>query len=541
MMSLFKLADDKQSILLTALPGDDDFPVSFQQLKSGFEHSDYAECWFDEESAKKLYAAKLPAPAKIVIGRRCSASLEIKIDETLMVAEAWLTTAQGGDLLSMDEAKRLLVQAGIKRGVSIQRLEEFLSKQFIAKAGSTHHCVIAQGRRPKEGQDARFEKLCLTARDRILTPQVRDDGKADMRDLGAMITAKPGDPLMRRTPATKGDEGFNVCGDVILPIPGADLQLNIADGSAISPDDPNLLIATKVGLPILVDRGVRVDDVVILDQVSAGTGHVNFEGSVIITGDVGPGMKVEAQGDITVQGFVESATLTAKGDITIVNGAIGQLKDDGLTTRIRCGGGFYAGYAQYCAIDSINSVIIENQSLHNELNSAADIQIGRGKKPMGKLIGGKAIAKLGLVAGEIGVPAGSKAEIVLAAAWQELDSKRIELDKQYQQIKLQRVDLDAAERNIQMLKDEEKKRAYLQKLAATYQHALEQEMELEEQLVKVQSALEGLVKDAQLKVNKILHPGIELTIANVNFRSNRPYNACRLTLGERKIEIDFPT
>ena len=240
-----------------------------------------------------------------------------------MVAEATITTAKGGSLLTMEDAQEALSQAGVKKGISPRALDSFLGQQFEKASGVAYSAIVAHGRNPKEGSDAKFVRLCSTAQDRVLSPQATAGGKVDMKDLGAIITVKPGTPLMQRIAATQGEDGYTVFGDIIPASPGKELELQPFEGTKIDPTNPNLLIADCKGVPVALPRGMRVDDVLCFDNVDVSTGHIDFDGSVIISGDIKDGMRVKAKGDITVLGFVESGIVQSESAVTIVLGAIG--------------------------------------------------------------------------------------------------------------------------------------------------------------------------------------------------------------------------
>src|SRR5690606_11993322 len=104
---------------------------------------------------------------------------------------------------------------------------------------------------------------------------------------------------------------------------GEDRDLKAGKGTEINPDNPNQLIATQKGMPSFIDNTAEVDEILTMQNVYVSTGHVDYEGSVIITGSVGEGMRVKATGDITVAGYVDSAQLSAGGNITIAKGCIG--------------------------------------------------------------------------------------------------------------------------------------------------------------------------------------------------------------------------
>ena len=69
-------------------------------------------------------------------------------------------------------------------------------------------------------------------------------------------------------------------------------------------------------MPVEIANGMRVDDIFTIADVNVKSGHVDFEGSVIVTHNVEPGMRINAKGDITVMGTVESGNLSAAGNIT---------------------------------------------------------------------------------------------------------------------------------------------------------------------------------------------------------------------------------
>ena len=83
------------------------------------------------------------------------------------------------------------------------------------------------------------------------------------------------------------------------------------------------------------------------------SGNIQFDGSVVIQGDVAKGMSVKATGDIEVAGIVEMASLEAGGNITVKSGVIGALgKKDVAPQVIKCGQTFQAGYTQNVRIDA---------------------------------------------------------------------------------------------------------------------------------------------------------------------------------------------
>ena len=327
-MSVFSLDKNTGCVSLIKHPIDSGFPVTSTQLIEMFEQSEFGEYETITANIGKLFApSKNHKEVSLVIAKAVDATIAINIDEKNMVAEATITTAKGGSLLTMEDAQEALSQAGVKKGISPRALDSFLGQQFEKASGVAYSAIVAHGRNPKEGSDAKFVRLCSTAQDRVLSPQATAGGKVDMKDLGAIITVKPGTPLMQRIAATQGEDGYTVFGDIIPASPGKELELQPFEGTKIDPTNPNLLIADCKGVPVALPRGMRVDDVLCFDNVDVSTGHIDFDGSVIISGDIKDGMRVKAKGDITVLGFVESGIVQSESAVTIVLGAIGRNRE----------------------------------------------------------------------------------------------------------------------------------------------------------------------------------------------------------------------
>lgn len=213
-----------------------------------------------------------------------------------------------------------------------------------------------------------------------------------MRNLGETITVGENEAVMRRKPATKGEPGFTVQGKIIPPKPGNDSALVAGKGTIISPDDPNLLLASQSGMPIIKGKTIDVDNALCLNNVSVATGHVKFKGCVVIAGDVEPGMIVRATGSVTIGGFVESADVQAQGDIEVGKGIIGHTVTDGedKSCVVKSGGSIKANYAQYSALQASENIQLAVHSMSNDVRCGADLIVLDGSEKQGTLSGGSA-------------------------------------------------------------------------------------------------------------------------------------------------------
>lgn len=365
-----------------------------------------------------------------------NAQLSIQTSDDHMEAEASVVIAEGGKAIDKAAILHQLRETRVTTGIRRQAIEQIIALQKKRKPGSSFDVMIARGRAPKHGDNARFKPLVEDARKRILRPQERGDGTVDMRDLGKQISVKVGTIILEKIPPTKGQPGFTVYGESIPANDGEDKDLKAGKGTEVNADNPNQLVATQKGMPSFIDNTAEVDEILTMQNVDVSTGHVDYEGSVIITGSVGEGMRVKATGDITVGGYVDSAQLSAGGNITIAKGCIGhQLEADDeeddenfstLSTRVVAAGSIWVSYAQYSMLIGKHGVIVDKQLTHCHVITQGALCVGgEGKNAIGKLIGGVVETTSNVFTGQLGAPAGTKTRIYFQ---QPLDASEQEVE-----------------------------------------------------------------------------------------------------------------
>ncbi|RUO29643.1 DUF342 domain-containing protein [Aliidiomarina soli] len=400
--------------------------LNSKALDTLFQQSDMRHCVLDDNAFINACQQLAENDDSLIrIGQCLPASITLQLSEDQMQAHAEVVAPQGGAALTMNQILKTLRAEGITAGIRRQAMEKLVLHSMNGEPGTSLTLLIARGRPPIDGDDARFEALTMDARERVLQPQEVDGNKVDMRDLGEIISVEPGTPLLRKISPTPGSPGFTVKGVATPPIPGKNRDLHAGNGTEVKPDDPMILVAARQGLPRLIDNAAHVDDVLTMRKVDATTGHVSYEGSVIVNGNVGPGMKVVAGGDVTVSGYVDSAIIEAGGNVTITKGVIGQqseVHDEGHevsdvpehSAQVTAKGSLWVSYSQYATLHGETGVIVDKQLTHCHVVSGGSICLGgEGKEARGKLIGGTVDAANHIYAGQIGAPAGTKTHVVL--------------------------------------------------------------------------------------------------------------------------------
>jgi uncharacterized protein (DUF342 family) len=477
---------------------------------------------------------------------RVDATINITIESDEMGATAEIISAQGGQHLSAKAILTAAQEAGVKKGFSKEHLIQLAQLAVKEAPNSQVDMQIATGKIAINGKDALIKPLVESAQTRILKPKKLEDGSVDMRDLGDIICVKVGDPIAKKVPLTQGIQGYTVTATPLSPEPGNDIELVAGEGTNISQKNINVLVSKKVGLPKLINNGMEVNEIYKIKNVTVATGNINFTGSVIIDGDVTEGMKVTASGDITVGGFVESATLDAGGDITISGGIIGRkhdiektkITDIIMSVNISAKGSIYAKYGQYAQITCGQDLRIENQLLHSILNINSRLWIGKSEQANGKLIGGYTKAGTSVHAGIIGAIAGSNTiinfEHKILMFKDEIHKieglLKIESDKTNE--------LKVAINKLKKLPKEREKPELLAKIIPSYQHHANEMGRLLNEKEILDSDLQNYMASVYIEATEKLYQGVELIVSDFNDRTQREYGPSRMVYKERKILID---
>jgi uncharacterized protein (DUF342 family) len=362
----------------------------------------------------------------IAVAEKQDALLEILISDDEMSAIAKITTSYGGNPITLSDVKTECDMLNIKFGILTKNILGLINISKKADAGRTFKIKIAQGIQAIDGEDASFSIKVNTENHRKPTPKLLDNGKVDMRDLGQSITVKAGTLLMVKTPLNLGKPGKKITGEVIVQKSGIDKAFVEQKNVQIDPNNPLHLIASINGIPIEFKGFIRIDDVMLLESVNHKTGHVVYDGTVVITGDVCESMRVNASGDITVMGVIESADVRCGGDLTVNLPIIGhhQKSDNEYSCTIKCGGNLRGSIAQYAKLRVAKNITLSNQLMQCDTICKGTINIQDGSQRLGSIIGGVTAAYNTITTTTTGTKAGTKTTIKLLTNIKQLQESK---------------------------------------------------------------------------------------------------------------------
>lgn len=479
-----------------------------------------------------------PAHPPVPIARRQDARLLIQVDKDQMSARAQITADWGGNPLTLAQLHEALAASPVRMGVSDRLLAAALQAASEAAPGAQLSPVIALGRAAKHGLDTRFERLVETAAERILKPQELDHGKVDMRDLGTLLTVRAGSPLMRRHPATRGLDGVTVTGQTLPARDGKEIAMSAGDGTSLSPEDPDLLLATRTGLPCQERAGMRVDEVLNVKQVDIRHGHVEFEGSLLVTGDVMPGMRIKTRGDVVIGGFVEGGLIESGGTITVRNGIIGRkLGEEEYLCHLSAGGEIHASYAQYARLEADGDIHIQSQLSHCYCRSGQDLKVGDSAMRKGHLIGGVNIANRLIMAPVLGASAANRTRLQILGGYFSHKEQELALRQRKQSCRDQLDKLQDLILRLLQLPSDRRNPETLAKIKTLRTRQLDESKSLDEQLVEAQRELQALMANMDIIATQRLFPGVEVEMAHHHNRVDIEHGPIHFAIREDQLQL----
>lgn len=319
---------------------------------------------------------KVEIPLNLEMGYRESEKCIVNISQDKMSATMrFHAPSNDGEVMNCAEILQELKHQGIHYGVMEEVVEQFVEHREYCK-----DFLVATGTEPVQGSDASVEYFFST--DIHAKPTLLEDGSVDFFNLNTINHCNKGDLLARLTPAVQGKSGTNVAGENLKPRDVKRQMLHY--GRNISTNEDKTCIYSEVnGHVVLVEGKVFVSDVLELENVDMSTGNIEYEGSVLIRGNVCSNFSVISHGNIEVRGIVEGAYLEANGDIIIARGMNGMGKG-----VLKAGGNIVVKFMENVDAQAQGYVSAET-ILHSHVSAGTDVTV-TGRK--GFIAGGRVCA-----------------------------------------------------------------------------------------------------------------------------------------------------
>lgn len=289
--------------------------------------------------------------------------LKIEVSEDRMYVKGrFYPPSDRGNLMTKDDIVRKLVSNGIKYGADEAVISDFLTNRKYCT-----DYILAKATSPVQGHDAQIIYHFNT--DLTLKPKTNEDGTVDFHQLDMISHCKKGDLLATLIPVDFGTPGIDVYGNLIKPAKVNNKVLR--HGKNIHLSEDGLRMYSDVdGHVTLADGRVFVSDTYeIPADVNTSTGDINYDGNVVVKGNVITGFTVKAKGDIEVYGVVEGAYLEAGGHIILRRGMQGMNRG-----VLKANGNIVSKFIENSQVIAGGNVTTET-ILHSKVSAKGEISV----------------------------------------------------------------------------------------------------------------------------------------------------------------------
>jgi len=359
----------------------------------------------DEKDGKTLFFASVRGKVVIiknalhVVPSDRDCKLSVKTDREKMNVFIDCEPSLGsGKTLSVGAVKDALNAQGIKFGIDENRIAQIIGDCENSKQGQKDIC-IASGVQPIAGAQGTIEYM-FPIETQELEFKILPDGRIDYHHSQNIMMAKTGQLLARLIEPKQGTAGKNVLGEQIVAPDGLPAALTAGEGVKIGKNSNEFY--AEINGSIIVNGSIIsvVNTYVVNGDIDFSTGNIQFNGNVLINGNIPDGFEVKAEGDIIVAKIVESARLEAGRDIVIKGGIQG--KGKGL---ISAGRDIKVGYAQNARLEAQGNIYIGNFAINSYIFTSKNLSM---LEKRGAVIGGEVFAQRGIDVRELGSESGVK-------------------------------------------------------------------------------------------------------------------------------------
>lgn len=491
--------------------------VDFKRLKEKLNKKKLKD--LDQVKLGELFFKKNSERTKIANAqeeRFIDAEAVLVVSKDKMEAFLQFTPPEGGVMLTREQILEKIADGNITIGILQDAIDDLIEETSFGKP-----YLVAKGLLPTDGEDGTIQFLFDQRTDK--KPKVLDDGKVDYKELNMVISVKQDQVLCRAVPPTQGSAGKNIFGEEIPPKAGKVAFFPKGKNVYIAENGMELL-AAKAGCVEWIDGKVNVFEQFEVDRsIDASTGNIYFVGNVHIKGDVLDGYRVEAGGNIFVEGIVEAATLKAAGDIVLSKGIAGKGRGE-----IYAGKNIIAKYIENATVQGAGFIQAE-VIMHSEVQVSQYIElIGR----KGLLVGGKCLVGQEVTANIIGSEMGTITEIdiCLDPLLKERHTKiKAEIEKKEGElIRLHQV-IMYIQKLIQAGQAKEDKREMMRKALLAMEKVKEDVELLKEESGKLDLVLREKI-DGCVKVKRNIHPGCKIMIGSSGIHIQDTMGSCKIHL-----------
>ena len=426
--------------------------------------------------------------------------LSVKVSDDLM--KVYLTVkpvAQADSDINSDDVLKILQSKNVSFGINEEVVKTTLDK-VKQENFSMENVLIAEGNQAINGEDGRLEFLFNI--NKKVKPQEGAHGKVDFHELSMVENVEKEQPMVKLIDSTPGTPGKNVYGKTVNPVHGKPCVLPIGENTKVSNNDTKLLISCIDGIVKYAGGVVSVKSCYAVEKdVDFSTGNITSKGTVVVKGNVRSGFVLDAVGDVEVWGTVEDSLIKSKGNVLIKGGFIGSGKG-----KIEAEGDATIGFARNQTIVA-NNVKILREAVDCIIYAKNTVKVDGDKISIeGGITTAGAVIEVETLGSKNEVHTDVEAGIDYAAHQSQMITRK--------EISSLKAFLKTVDKELNTLHAIQKAKG---ELPAQYVNTFDRLLSRREGLTKKLNDLASeekisVTEDAKVVVNKIVHPGVEITI-----------------------------
>lgn len=303
--------------------------------------------------------------------------MDISLSDDKLFAYLKFANCEDSFRVSKGQLMELIASYHIVYGIDEEKIAAIVDDP---KAFFFSQTVIAKGDAPKNGQDGRVQMM-YDLDDKSKRPAELEDGKVDYKEVTTIHNVKKGQLIAQKIPAALGAPGRAVTGETLFAKDGKDARFKLGKNVVTDPEQTAIYAAID-GMVTKTDRDkINVFPIFEVNgDVDYNVGNIDFVGSVVIRGNVLPGFRIKAAGDIRITGSVDAADLEADGSIEISAGILGHNKG-----TIRAGKRVKSSFIQDANIYAGEEVLVSQSIMHSQVRAGKQV-VCKGTK--GLVVGG---------------------------------------------------------------------------------------------------------------------------------------------------------
>ncbi len=430
---------------------------------------------------------------------------------------------------TQSQVKKILAEKGIVFGI-----DNDLLQQIIEDKKPVDSISIARGQLPVRGENA--ELVWSIEINYSSKPTITNTNKADFKHLKLFERIKKDQVLVSKLPPSEGVSGKNVFGENLIE-KGSDVNFPLGKNTRIS-EDGLTMYSSIDGHAYWENDLLHIDNIYqIKGNVDYHTGNIRSNGIVIIDGDVRSGFRVEATESIIIGGNVDAASIySQKGDVSVKCGVLGRGR-----AKILSGGDLNCGFVQDATLSAKGNINVEHYIINSTISAGGSISLieNEGLIRGGTISSGKKISAIEVgsdqkIYTELNIRIHSRDEN--KSHFWDVSKKKIELKKLLDGLKTRQSFIRLLQDRIDELSTGKKEELELITTKIRKCEETIKELELKDIQLKKENTSKAYTNE--IKILKNLYSNIKINLGDIEYFTQDSIQSVRLFKLENEINIE---